>query len=143
MLGAIVNLNHPAHTVDWSFIHMSDVGGRVSGSIAPSSYEVYQEGIRIPPQKLFRAGRLDEGFLKMFLANTRTPDPNWGDMKACLAGLNTAERRVQQLLDRFGAERIEKGIDLLAAFTPGTSASLVRAETVKTPAPVARIGASK
>ena len=95
----------------WSFIHMSDVGGRVSGSIAPSSYEVYQEGIRIPPQKLFRAGRLDEGFLKMFLANTRTPDPNWGDMKACLAGLNTAERRVQQLLDRFGAERIEKGID--------------------------------
>ncbi|HZT18349.1 MAG TPA: hydantoinase B/oxoprolinase family protein [Dongiaceae bacterium] len=95
----------------WSFIHMSDVGGRVSGSIAPSSYEIYQEGIRIPPQKLFRAGALDESFLRMFLANTRTPDQNWGDMKACLAGLNTAERRVQELLARFGPERIEKGID--------------------------------
>jgi N-methylhydantoinase B len=94
----------------WSFIHMSDVGGRVPGSIAPSSHEVYQEGIRIPPQKLFHAGTLDESFLKMFLANTRTPDQNWGDMKACLAGLNTAERRVQELLDRFGIERIERGI---------------------------------
>jgi N-methylhydantoinase B len=95
----------------WSFIHMSDVGGRVAGSIAPSSHEVYQEGIRVPPQKLFRAGVLDESFLRMFLANTRTPDQNWGDMKACLAGLNTAERRVQELLARFGVERIERGID--------------------------------
>jgi N-methylhydantoinase B len=95
----------------WSFIHMSDVGGRVAGSIAPSSYEVYQEGIRIPPQKLFRAGKLDESFLKMFLSNTRTPDQNWGDMKACLAGLNTAERRMQELLGRMGGPRIEKGID--------------------------------
>jgi N-methylhydantoinase B len=95
----------------WSFIHMSDVGGRVSGSIAPSSYEVYQEGIRLPPHKLFRAGQLDESFLRMFLANTRTPDQNWGDMKACLAGLNTAERRMKELLARFGTDRIEAGID--------------------------------
>ncbi len=95
----------------WSFIHMSDVGGRISGSIAPSSYEIYQEGIRIPPHKLFHAGRLDESFLRMFLANTRTPDQNWGDMKACLAGLSTAERRAQELLGRFGVERIETGID--------------------------------
>ena len=93
----------------WSFIHMSDVGGRVAGSIAPSSYEVYQEGIRIPPQKLFRAGKLDESFLKMFLSNTRTPDQNWGDMKACLAGLNTAERRMQELLGRMGAPPHREG----------------------------------
>jgi len=95
----------------WSFIHMSDVGGRVPGSIAPSSNEVYQEGIRVPPQKFFRAGRLDESFLRMFLANTRTPDQNWGDMKACLAGLNTAERRMHELLARFGADRIAQGVD--------------------------------
>jgi N-methylhydantoinase B len=99
----------------WSFIHMTDVGGRVSGSIAPSSHEVHQEGIRIPPQKLFRAGRLDDSLLRMFLVNTRTPDQNWGDMKACLAGLNTAERRMHELLGRYGAARIEQGIgDVLA-----------------------------
>lgn len=94
----------------WTFIHMSDVGGRVSGSIAPSSYELYQEGIRVPPRKLFRKGVLDQSFLDMFLVNTRTADQNWGDMKACLAGLNTAERRVHELLARFGGERVETGI---------------------------------
>jgi len=90
---------------------MSDVGGRVSGSIAPSSYELYQEGIRVPPQKLFRKGQLDETFLKLFLANTRTATQNWGDMKACLAGLATAERRVRELFTRFGVDAIVKGID--------------------------------
>src|SRR5690349_16712426 len=94
----------------WTFVHMSDVGGRVSGSIAPSSTELIQEGIRVPPQKLFRAGVLDETFLKMFLANTRTGEQNWGDMKACIAALSTAERRMQELLDRFGEEKISKGI---------------------------------
>lgn len=95
----------------WTFVHMSDVGGRVSGSIAPSSYEIYQEGIRVPPQKLFREGVLDETFLKMFLVNTRTGDQNWGDMKACIAGLTTAERRMKELLTRFGPEKISQGID--------------------------------
>ncbi len=78
----------------WTFIHMSDVGGRVPGSIAPSSYEIYQEGIRIPPRKLYREGVLDEEFLAMFLCNTRTGEQNWGDMKALLGGLATAEKRI-------------------------------------------------
>jgi len=94
----------------WTFVHMSDVGGRVSGSIAPSSTELIQEGIRVPPQKLFRAGVLDEVFLKMFLANTRTGEQNWGDMKACIAALSTAERRMKELLDRYGPAAITKGI---------------------------------
>ena len=91
----------------WSFMHVNDVGGRVTGSIAPSSFEVYQEGIRIPPQRLYREGELDRTFLKLFLCNTRTPDQNWGDMSACLAGLATAERRVHALVARYGRPRIE------------------------------------
>lgn len=94
----------------WTFVHMSDVGGRVPGSIAPSSHEIHQEGIRVPPQKLFHAGRLDETFLRLFLVNTRTGDQNWGDMKACIAALTTAERRVGELLGRFGPEKISRGI---------------------------------
>lgn len=94
----------------WSFIHMTDVGGRVSGSIAPSSYELVQEGIRVPPQKLFRKGVLDETFLKMFLANTRTGEQNWGDMKACVAALSTAQRRLAEVTRRFGAETISRSI---------------------------------
>ena len=95
----------------WSFIHVNDVGGRVTGSIAPSSFEIYQEGIRIPPRRLYCEGVLDEAFLELFLANCRTPDQNWGDMNACLAGLATAQRRVHALLDRYGREHIETGID--------------------------------
>jgi N-methylhydantoinase B len=97
----------------WSFIHMSDVGGRVPGSIAPSSHEIWQEGIRIPPRKLFRAGTLDQAFLDTFLVNTRTPEQNWGDMKACLAGLATAERRMHELLEHWGRGPVVTGIDAL------------------------------
>jgi N-methylhydantoinase B len=95
----------------WTFIHVSDIGGRVAGSIAPSSYEIFQEGIRIPPRKLFHKGVLDEGFLNLFLSNCRIPDQNWGDMKACLAGLQTAERRVHELLDHYGPQALLWGID--------------------------------
>jgi N-methylhydantoinase B len=95
----------------WSFVHMTDVGGRVSGSIAPSSYELAQEGVRVPPQKLFREGILDETFLKMFLANTRTGEQNWGDMKACIAALNTAQRRLAEIIRRFGSANVSQSID--------------------------------
>ena len=50
----------------WTFIHMSDVGGRVAGSIAPSNTDITQEGIRVPPRRLYREGILDEDFLKLF-----------------------------------------------------------------------------
>ncbi|MBN9254077.1 MULTISPECIES: hydantoinase B/oxoprolinase family protein [unclassified Mesorhizobium] len=95
----------------WSFVHMTDVGGRVSGSIAPSSYELMQEGIRVPPRRLFREGVLDETFLKMFLVNTRSSNQNWGDMKACIAALNTAMRRMREIIQRFGADTISHSID--------------------------------
>lgn len=94
----------------WTFIHMSDVGGRVPGSIAPSSTEVYQEGIRVPPRHLFRKGALDQSFLDLFLANTRTPEQNWGDMKACLAALAMAERRVAELIRQYGVDPVREGI---------------------------------
>jgi len=47
----------------FNFIHSSDVGGKVAGSISPTSYEIFQEGIRIPPRKLFHKGELDQGLL--------------------------------------------------------------------------------
>lgn len=97
----------------WTFIHVSDVGGSVPGSIQPSSYEIYQEGIRIPPRKLYREGVLDQDLLDLFKANCRTPDQNWGDMKACLASLTTAERHVHELIERFGIDTITGSIPAL------------------------------
>ena len=109
----------------WSFIHVSDIGGRVPGSIAPSSYEVYQEGIRITPQKLFRAGELYEPLRDMILANCRTPDQNWGDMKACLAGLATSEARVHELVRQYGFDPIDHSMDAVLDYAETQSRRVI------------------
>ncbi len=94
----------------WSFIHFSDVGGRVPGSIAPSNTETFQEGIIVPPVRLVAGGVLNQEILSILLANSRIPDLNWGDIKAQLAALTTGERRVHDLTDRYGADRVRQGI---------------------------------
>jgi N-methylhydantoinase B len=95
----------------WTFIHASDVGGKVPGSISPTSADVQQEGLVIPPTKLFKRGELNEEFLQLFLANCRIPDQNWGDLKALIAALNVGEARTKQLVERYGKEAVEDAID--------------------------------
>jgi N-methylhydantoinase B len=98
----------------WCFIHSSDVGGLVPGSIAPSAYDRHQEGVVIPPTKLVREGELNRELLEIFLANSRIPEQNWGDVKALLAALATAERRIGELVRRYGAPTVAGGMaDLL------------------------------
>ena len=94
-----------------SFIHSSDVGGKVAGSISPTSYEIFQEGLRIPPMKLYREGVANQELLDMVLLNSRIPEQNWGDIKAQIASLNIAERRLGELVARYGAEAVEAGIE--------------------------------
>ena len=95
-------------------IHNVDVGGAVPASLSRTLTEVHQEGIRIPPAKLYRAGALDEGLVRVMLANVRVPDQNWGDLKALVAAVNTGERRVLDLVRRFGVETVVDGLaDLL------------------------------
>lgn len=98
----------------FNFIHSSDVGGRVPGSITPVASDIWQEGLRIPPLKLLRAGQLNEDIVKLILLNCRIPDGNWGDIKAELASLATADRRVKELAARYGRDTVRDGIaDLL------------------------------
>jgi N-methylhydantoinase B len=94
-----------------SFIHSSDVGGKVAGSISPTSYEIFQEGIRIPPLKLYRGGELNKSLLDLVLLNCRIPEQNWGDIKAQVASLNVAERRLHDLVDRYGKAAVVDGIE--------------------------------
>ncbi len=95
-------------------IHNVDVGGAVPASLSRTLTEVHQEGIRIPPAKLYREGVLDEGLLRVMLANVRVPEQNWGDLKALVAAVNTGERRVLELVRRFGVRTIVDGLaDLL------------------------------
>jgi len=87
------------------------VGGRVPGSIAPSNTETFQEGIIVPPVHLVASGVLNQEVLSILLANCRIPDLNWGDIKAQLAAINTGERRVHDLTQRYGADHVRQGID--------------------------------
>jgi N-methylhydantoinase B len=100
----------------WCFVHSSDVGGIVPGSITPHATDRFQEGVVIPPIKLYKAGVLDEELKRFVLANGRIPDQNWGDINALTAALSTAERRVGECIARYGAGEIERVIEGLLSY---------------------------
>jgi N-methylhydantoinase B len=87
-------------------IHNTDMGGAVPASLSRALTEVQQEGIRIPPMKLVEAGRMDDKLLQVMLRNVRMPEQNWGDLKAQIASLKTAERKIHEAVARFGADTV-------------------------------------
>jgi N-methylhydantoinase B len=98
----------------WCFIHSSDVGGLVPGSISPTAFDKFQEGISIPPTKLFKAGVLNQELLDLILANCRIPEQNWGDMKALVASMTVCERRMGDVVAQYGEAVVRQAIpDLL------------------------------
>jgi N-methylhydantoinase B len=90
----------------WAFIHCSDIGGRVPSSLAPTNHEIYQEGLRIPPVKLLRAGEPSRDIAALLAANSRTPEANDGDLRAMLAALRTGRERLTQVIAQHGAADI-------------------------------------
>ncbi|MSQ55474.1 MAG: hydantoinase B/oxoprolinase family protein [Betaproteobacteria bacterium] len=90
--------------------HHSDVGGRVPGSESGDSTSIYQEGIRVPPVKLFAEGELRKDVLEMFLLNSRTPHFSEGDIYAQRAATASGIQRVQEMYARHGAAGIERSI---------------------------------
>lgn len=94
----------------WAFIHCTDVGGAVPGSIHMKNHEIFQEGIRLRPTKLVRGGELNEDIWNIFADNSRIPDLNWGDISAMLSALKVGERRVHDLIDRHGLSAVEESM---------------------------------
>ena len=96
--------------------HQADIGGMEPGSMPGSSQEIYQEGIIIPPVKLYRAGVLQQDVLKLVLANVRTPEERRGDFNAQLAAIKIGERRIKELAQRYGATRLAAGFEAILAY---------------------------
>jgi N-methylhydantoinase B len=94
----------------WAFIHFTDVGGAVPGSIDMVSEQIFAEGIRVRPVKLVDAGRPDNRIRNLILDNSRIPALNDGDLDALLSALDTGERRVLELVGRRGAEAFERAM---------------------------------
>jgi N-methylhydantoinase B len=83
--------------------HHLDMGGMAAGSYAATATEIFQEGLRIPPLKLLRAGEMNEDLLAMMRQNVRRPDMLWGDLQAQLASLAVGDAAMRRLAGRFGA----------------------------------------
>ncbi|MEO3475307.1 hydantoinase B/oxoprolinase family protein [Roseomonas sp. CAU 1739] len=92
----------------WSVVicHHTDVGGRVPGSNAADSTEIYQEGLRIPPLKLFHDGVMDETLEAVIGLNVRVPDRVLGDLRAQYAACQVGAREIGRLVERYGADRM-------------------------------------
>ena len=94
--------------------HHADVGGTYPGSMGLCR-EIYQEGFRIPPVKLIRAGEMDRDVLALLLSNVRTPREREGDLGAQIAACHTGAERLRQICARYGRARMKRAAtDLLA-----------------------------
>src|SRR5436309_5069559 len=106
--------------------HHSDVGGMSPGSM-PMATEIYQEGIIIPPVKLWEADCPNQALLDVVLRNVRTPDERRGDLAAQTAANRTAIRRMQELIDRWGLSTTEEHIDALIAYAERIARATIEA----------------
>lgn len=109
--------------------HHADVGGMYAGSMGPAQ-EIYQEGIRIPPVLLMRGGTIEHGVLALLLANVRTPQEREGDLAAQIGACRVGERRVLELVEKYGLPKVNELAGELIAY----SDRLMRAELRTMPA---------
>ncbi|GKY87723.1 hydantoinase B/oxoprolinase family protein [Sinisalibacter aestuarii] len=91
--------------------HWNDVGGMVPGSMSSDATEIFQEGVRIPAVKLFDAGKENKAVFDILYVNTRLPDYLRGDLWAGIAGLRTGERRIMELITKYGADTFEAAVE--------------------------------
>jgi N-methylhydantoinase B len=97
--------------------HHTDVGGRVPGSNASDSTEIYQEGLRIPPLKLYSRGVLDRTLEALIRINVRVPDRVWGDLSAQFAAAQVAKQGLARLFQRYGADTVAAYMQELLDYT--------------------------
>jgi len=96
--------------------HHADVGGGRAGSVAADSTEIYQEGLRVPPVKLYDGGDPVEDVFDLLLTNVRTPDERRGDFRAQRAANRTAVERVRDLADRHGLDTLQAATTEIKAY---------------------------
>ncbi len=96
--------------------HHADVGGAYAGSMG-LCHEIYQEGVRIPPVKLMRAGVMDRDVLAMLLNNVRTPEEREGDLGAQIAACHTGGERLREVCSRYGMAQARRAASELQDYS--------------------------
>ena len=117
--------------IGWSccIAHQTDIGGRVAGGNACDNTEIYQEGLLLPPMKLYDKGVLNQAVWRILEKNVRVPEKVLGDVQAQLAAVRFGERDVLRLVDTYGVEDLKSYmVDIL-----DTTEELTRAEFTSLP----------
>jgi len=97
--------------------HHSDVGGKSPGSMAGDATEIFQEGIIIPPVKLVKRRKVDRELTNLILSNVRTPHARLGDLRAQIAANLRGEKRVLELIKKYGIETFEAAVEKIMDYS--------------------------
>src|SRR5579885_599820 len=112
--------------------HQSDIGGATHGGYNPAATEIWQEGLRIPPLRLFEAGAVREDVLNLIALNVRHERDFRGDLAAMIGSARTGERRLAALLDEYGEEGTRAAVEaVLDDDGHGARDVRIRAEVTK------------
>ena len=90
--------------------HVCEVGGMSPAGFAGEATEVFHEGLRVPPVKIKKAGKDVDDIWRILLANVRTPRYNMGDFRALIAATDLGERRMAQLVRKYGTKNFARSL---------------------------------
>ncbi|ACT59191.1 hydantoinase B/oxoprolinase family protein [Hirschia baltica] len=115
------------------FGHQSDIGGKVPGSMPIDATSIFQEGVRIPPVKLYKQGQYNEDVFKLIMHQVRTPDWCSADLNALIASCKVARNRVIEMADRFGDDVLVSACEELLERNYKAMKSLIASSIGKEP----------
>lgn len=102
-----------------SMAHKSDIGGPVPGSCSGQARETFNEGLHLPPVRYYQHGHPSRDVEAIIAANSRTPELVLGDLRGQVGAARVGERRLQEVMDRFGLETVLSCFEHLYALTEG------------------------
>jgi N-methylhydantoinase B len=109
------------------YSHHTDIGGRFPGGFSSASREAYEEGLRIPPVKLYDAGKRNDATVDIISANVRNADEWFGDINAKIAGCRKGAAQMCALLDKYGLSVYTATCDYLQQHTERATRAAIRA----------------
>ena len=114
------------------FGHMTDVGGKVPGSLPTDGTTIYEDGIVVPPVKIYKGGELNKDVLRVVLHNCRLPEWNLSDFNAITAALRTASARCIEIAERFGDDVFYSAMDAMLERNKRAMRALIRQNVPET-----------
>jgi N-methylhydantoinase B len=115
------------------FGHQSDIGGMVAGSMPIDATSIFQEGVRIPPVKIWKQGVYNDDLIKLIMHQTRTPEWCTADLNALIASCRVASRRVIEMCERFGDDVFVSATEELLARNHRAMAALIESSIGEAP----------